>query len=221
MERIINIDHHISNDTFGTVVYIDDQASSTAELIYRLMLKMHIVMTKNIATNLYAAILTDTGGFCYGNTKMQTLFTAGKLVERGAEPQWISENIYESNSPVKLRLLKKVLESLAFDWDRKVGYMVVSRKDLENAEAREEDSEGFVEIPRSVKGVDVSILFTELSEHQYKLSFRSKGKVNIEPVAKAFGGGGHMNAAACQINGHFNTALHQVLSAIKDLAIAS
>lgn len=221
MGRIINIDHHISNDKFGAVVYIDDQASSTAELIYRLMLKMNIVMTKDIASNLYAAILTDTGGFCYGNTKKESLFTAGNLVESGADPQWISENIYESNSPVKIKLLTKVLESLAFDWDRKVGYMVVSRKDLEYAGAREEHSEGFVDIPRSVKGVDVSILFTELSEHQYKLSFRSKGKVNIEPVAKAFGGGGHMNAAACQINGYFNAALHQALTAIKDLAITS
>ena len=221
MERIVNIDHHISNDKFGTIVYTDNQASSTAELIYRLMLKMNNVITKDIATNLYAAILTDTGGFCYGNTKKDTLIAAGNLIERGADPQWISENIYESNSPAKIRLLTKVLETLAFDWDRKVGYMVVLQSDIERAGAREEHTEGFVNIPRSIEGVAVSILFTELSEHQYKLSLRSKGKVNVERVASAFGGGGHINAAACYINGHFKTALHQVLNTIKDLSIVS
>jgi phosphoesterase RecJ-like protein len=219
MGRIVNIDHHISNNKFGSIVYTDYQASSTAELIYRLMLKMNIDITKDMATSLYSAILTDTGGFCYGNTKKDTLFAAGNLIERGADPQWISENIYESNSPAKIRLLTKVLETLAFDWDRNVGYMVVFQNDLEHAGAREEHTEGFVDIPRSIQGVSVSILFTELSEHQYKLSLRSKGNVNVERVASAFGGGGHMNAAACYIKGNFKTALHQVLNTIKDLSI--
>ncbi|HYA15780.1 MAG TPA: bifunctional oligoribonuclease/PAP phosphatase NrnA [Syntrophales bacterium] len=219
MERVISIDHHISNGNFGKIVFAEPQASSTAELLYRLMTEMNIDITKDIATNLYAAILTDTGGFCYGNTKKDTLAAAGVLVERGADPQWISENIYENNPLSKIRLLTKALETLAFDWDRKVGYMIVSRKDIEDAGAREEHTEGFVDIPRSIQGVEVSILFTELSEHEYKLSLRSKGKVNVERVAVAFGGGGHINAAACHIDGNFNTVLHLVLNAIKDFSL--
>jgi len=218
MERIINIDHHISNDNFGTLVLTDHQASSTAELLYRLMKEMNIDITKNIATNLYAAILTDTGGFCYGNTKKDTLIVAGNLVEGGANPQWISENIYENNPLSKIRLLTKALETLAFDWDRKVGYMIVSRKDIKEAGALEEHTEGFVDIPRSIQGVEVSILFTELSEHEFKLSLRSKGKVNVERVASAFGGGGHINAAACHISGNFDTVLYRVLNAIGGLS---
>jgi phosphoesterase RecJ-like protein len=84
MQRIINIDHHVSNRNFGNIGLIDHNASSTAELLYRLMVKMDVGITKDIATNLYAAIITDTGGFCYGNTKKDTLIAAGNLVERGA-----------------------------------------------------------------------------------------------------------------------------------------
>ncbi len=218
MQRIINIDHHVSNRNFGTLVLIDHNASSAAELLYRLMLKMNVDITKEIAINLYTAIITDTGGFCYGNTKKETLIAAGNLVEKGADPQWISENVYESNPLSKIRLLTKVLETLAFDWDRKVGYMVVHRKDLNDVGALVEYTEGFVDIPRSIDGVEVSILFTELSEYQFKLSLRSKGKVNVERVARAFGGGGHINAAACLIDGDFNTVLQRVLGAVADLS---
>ena len=217
-ERIISVDHHASNGNFGKIALTDSQASSTAELLYRLMRKLNIDITKDIATNLYAAILTDTGGFCYGNTRKDTLIAAGNLVERGADPQWISENIYENNPLSKIRLLSKALETLAFDWDRKVGYIIVTRKDIEDAGAREEHTEGFVDIPRSIQGVEVSILFTELSEHEYKLSLRSKGKVSVERVASAFGGGGHINAAACHIDGNFNTILQRVLTAIEELS---
>jgi len=216
MQRIINIDHHVSNRNFGNIVLIDHSASSTAEVLYRLMLKMDVDITKDMATNLYAAIITDTGGFCYGNTKRDTLIAAGHLVERGADPQWISENVYESNPLSKIRLLTKVLETLAFDWDRKVGYMVVYRKDLKDVGALVEHTEGFVDIPRSIDGVEVSILFTELSEYQFKLSLRSKGRVNVERVARAFGGGGHINAAACHIDGDFKTVLQRVLGAVAD-----
>lgn len=218
MERIINIDHHISNKNFGNISFIDHQASSTAELLYKLISKMDIDITKDMATNLYAAILTDTGGFCYGNTNKDTLIAAGKLVGKGADPRWISENIYESNPYSKIRLLAKALETLSVDWDRKVGYMLVTKRDLEETGAGNEHTEGFVDIPRSIRGVEISILFTELSENQLKLSLRSKGKVNVERVASAFGGGGHINAAACHITGDFKTVLHRVLSAIQDFS---
>ncbi|HUH65719.1 MAG TPA: bifunctional oligoribonuclease/PAP phosphatase NrnA [Syntrophales bacterium] len=214
MERIINIDHHVSNRNFGSIVIVDHSASSTAELLYSIMVKMGADITRDMATNLYAAIITDTGGFCYGNTRKDTLIAAGNLVGKGADPQWISENVYETNPLSKIRLLTKVLETLSFDWDRKVGYMVVYRKDFKDVGALMEHTEGFVDIPRSIEGVEVSILFTEMSDNQFKLSLRSKGKANVERVAAAFGGGGHINAAACHIDGDFETVLRKVLEAI-------
>ena len=217
MERIINIDHHISNDSFGSIAFIDHLASSSAELLYRLIMKMNTAITKEIAINLYAAILTDTGGFCYRNTSKDTLIAAGSLVEKGADPQWISENIYENNPLVKIRLLTLALETLVFDWARGVGYMLITRKDLEQTGACVEHTEGFIDIPRSIRGVEISLLFIELWEHQFKVSFRSKGMINVERVAGAFGGGGHINAAACHITGDFENVLGRVLKVIEKL----
>jgi phosphoesterase RecJ-like protein len=219
MKRIINIDHHVSNGNFGTISLIDPLSSSTAELLYKLVHMMNVEITKDMATNLYAAILTDTGGFRYRNTTKETLVAAGHLIERGADPQWISENIYESNPPSKVRLLTKVLGTLAFELDRRVSYMIVTRKSLEDAGALQEHTEGFVDIPRSIQGVEVSILFNELSENRFKLSLRSKGRVNVESVARMFGGGGHINAAACSMDGDIDTVKYRILSALKGLLL--
>jgi phosphoesterase RecJ-like protein len=214
IKRIINIDHHVSNGNFGALSYLDHQASSTGELLYRLIRAMNVGFTKEIATNLFAAILTDTGGFRYRNTKKDTLVASGHLIEKGADPQWISENIYESNPPSKIRLLTRALDTMAFDWAKKVGYMVVLRSTLEEAGALMEHTEGFVDIPRSVQGVEVSVLFSEVSDRYFKLSLRSKGKVNVERVARTFGGGGHINAAACHIEGDLETVRQRVLDVI-------
>lgn len=214
IKRIINIDHHLSNGNFGALSYLDHQASSTGELLYRLIRAMNVGFTKEIATNLFAAILTDTGGFRYRNTKKDTLVASGHLIEKGADPQWISENIYESNPPSKIRLLTRALDTMAFDWAKKVGYMVVLRSTLEEAGALMEHTEGFVDIPRSVQGVEVSVLFSEVSDRYFKLSLRSKGKVNVERVARTFGGGGHINAAACHIEGDLETVRQRVLDVI-------
>jgi bifunctional oligoribonuclease and PAP phosphatase NrnA len=214
IKRIVNIDHHISNGNFGGFSYVDHHASSTGELLYRLIKTMGVDFTKAMAINLFAAILTDTGGFRYRNTSKDTLVASGNLIENGADPQWISENIYESNPPSKVMLLARVLDTLTFDWAKKVGYMVVLKKTLEETGALMEQTDGFIDIPRSVQGVEVSILFSELSDCCFKLSLRSKGKVNVERVARSFGGGGHINAAACNIEGELEAVKQKVLNAI-------
>ena len=213
---LINIDHHISNNGFSPLKLWDGQASSTGELIFRLFEKMRAKMSPEICTNLYAAILTDTGGFRYTNTTKDTLYAAGKLVENGADPQWISENIYENDSPVKIKLMKKVLETLTLDFQNQVGSLVVTKSALEECGATYEHTEGFVEIPRSVKGISISILYTQLDKNYYKLSLRSKGKISVEKIAKKFGGGGHANAAACRIKGDIEAVKEEVLEAIKE-----
>jgi phosphoesterase RecJ-like protein len=186
-------------------------------MLFRLMQEMHIKMTKDICTNLYAAILTDTGGFRYSNTRQGTLWAAGKLVENGADPQWISENIYESDPPAKLKLLAKTMETLSLDLERKICSLVVTRQALQETGASVEYTDGFVDIPRAVKGIDISMLYTQLDKDHFKLSLRSKGKVNVEKIAKKFGGGGHINAAACRVEGNIEAVKLQVLEAIKEI----
>jgi phosphoesterase RecJ-like protein len=217
IKTLINIDHHVSNGGFCHLSLLDAKASSTGELLHRLMRKMHVKMTKDICTNLYAAILTDTGGFRYSSTHQETLRAAADLVEGGADPQWISENIYESDPPAKLKLLSKVLETLELDLDLKTASMVVTNEHLRQTGATMENTDGFIDIPRTVKGVNVAMLYSQIGEKQFKLSLRSKGKVNVEKIAAKFGGGGHVNAAACRIEGDIESIKSQVLKAVKEI----
>jgi len=217
IKTLINVDHHISNTGFCEITLLDAKASSTGELLFRLIQEMNSQLSKDICTNLYAAILTDTGGFRYSNTTQEALTAAGKLVENGADPQWISENIYESDPPEKLMLLAKTMETLSLDLDKKIGSLTVTLKNLQETNSSLEQTDGFVDIPRSIKGINISVLYTELGNNFFKLSLRSKGKVNVEKVAKRFGGGGHMNAAACRIQGDIHTVKRLVLETIEEL----
>jgi bifunctional oligoribonuclease and PAP phosphatase NrnA len=217
IKTLINIDHHISNGGFCLLSMLDGQASSTGELLYRLMSEMRCNMTKDICTNLYAAIITDTGGFRYSSTHRDTLLTAGDLVGNGANPQWISENIYENDSPARLKLLAKVLKTMSLDLENKVGSLFVTQEALRQTGASLDHTEGFIDIPRTVKDINISVLYTQLENKYFKVSLRSKGQINVEKVARKFGGGGHINAAACRITGNIETIKLQVLEAIKEI----
>jgi phosphoesterase RecJ-like protein len=217
IQTLINVDHHISNGGFCRLSMLDGQASSTGELLYRLMREMRCKMTKEICTNLYAAIITDTGGFRYSSTHRDTLLAAGDLVENGASPQWISENIYESDSPARLKLLAKVLETMSLDLENKVGSLFVTQEDLRQTGASLDHSEGFIDIPRTVKGINISVLYSQLESKHFKVSLRSKGRINVEKVARKFGGGGHINAAACRIKGDIEEVKALIAQGIKEI----
>jgi phosphoesterase RecJ-like protein len=213
--HMINIDHHVSNAGFCDTTLVDPSASSTGELICRLVSHMGLAVSREMANCLYTAIITDTGGFRYGNTRKGTLLAAVDLVANGADPQWVSENVYEMNSPAKIRLLAAVLPTLTIDEGGSVGSLTVTQQAIAAAGALPEHTEGFVDLPRTIRGVKISILYSELPDGRYKLSMRSKGKVNVERVAHTFGGGGHVNAAACRMEGTLADIQRRVLEAIR------
>ncbi|MCX5837087.1 MAG: bifunctional oligoribonuclease/PAP phosphatase NrnA [Deltaproteobacteria bacterium] len=215
---LVNIDHHVSNGGFCDVRLIDPQASSTGELIFRLVRDMNLTVTGEMATCLYTAILTDTGGFRYGNTNRGALLTAADLVAGGADPQWISENVYESDPPARIRLLAAILPTLRVEEGGRVGSLIVTQKALADAGALPEHTERFVDLPRSIRGVEIAILYSELPDGRYKLSLRSKGKINVERVARAFGGGGHINASGCLAEGEQPEIRRKVIEAIRTSA---
>lgn len=212
--HLINIDHHVSNGGFCEATFLDSEASSTGELVFRLVGHLGETITPPMATALYTAILTDTGGFRYGNTSPQALAAAAALVEAGARPQWISENVYESNPPEKLRLLAEVLPTLSLEAGGRVASLTVLQRMFAASGALPEHTEGFVDIPRTIHGVDVSVLFSELPDGRFKVSMRSKGQVDVEQVARAFGGGGHLNAAACRLEGDLPEVRRRIIEEI-------
>ncbi len=214
--NLVNIDHHIANEGFCELRLLDPTASSTGELIFRLARQMRFPLTREIATCLYTAILTDTGGFRYGNTRSGALLEAAELVDAGADPQWISENIFEADHPGRLRLLAAVLPTLTIEEDGRIGSLVVTQRALAEAGALPDHTEGFVDFPRSIRGVEVSLLYAEILDGRFKISLRSKGKTNVERVARFFGGGGHFNAAGCRVSGELAEIRRRVNAAIRN-----
>ena len=215
MSTVINIDHHISNDFFSEFSLVDVDASSTGEILYRLMYDMGITITKDIAVNLYTAILTDTGSFRYSNTGKFTFEAAAKLLEAGIDPRWVAEKVYESRSNEQMKLLREALGTLELHEDITTGVMVVSREMMKRADAMPEHTEGFVDLIRSIGSVSVAVFFQETSDDYYKISLRSKGTVNVEKIAAYFGGGGHVNASACKIAGDIGTVKKKVLAVVR------
>jgi len=211
---LINIDHHVSNHAFCELAWIDAAASSTGELIYKLADALGVFVSKEIAVNLYTAIVTDTGSFRYSNTGAETFSIAAKLVKKGVNPYWVVENIYESVPVEKVNLLTRALKTLEFDWQGRIGSILVTQEMFREAEALPEHADSLADFVRSIGGVEVGVFYTEMPDKRYKVSFRSKGRINVEKIASGFGGGGHANAAACRISGIYDIIKRQVNQAI-------
>ncbi len=214
IQKIVNIDHHASVGTFSKILLTDSRASSTGEMIHRLLKHMEIVITGDIATNIYTAILTDTGSFQYSNTGSATFRVAADLVEMGADCRYIAQNIYETKPAIQIRLMGMVLDTLQLYEGERVGVVSVTQKMLRKEGALPEHTEGLVDTVRSIQGVEIAVCCYEVSEDRFKISLRSKGDVDVEKIARALGGGGHRNASACRVEGDFKTVRGMVLDAI-------
>lgn len=215
IDFIINIDHHPSNNLFGKYNYINSKASSVGEILYSLCKKIKCTINQNIAVALYTAIITDTGSFKYTNTSAETFQIASDLVKNGVNPANISNYIYNNNSPSAIKLLGKALSKLAIDPSSKISWTFVTREMLNSIQARDEDVEGIVDKILSIRNIQVSVFFRESEEGFIKASFRSKGKFNVDYFARHFGGGGHHNAAGCNIKDNINNAINEVITKLK------
>ncbi|MDY7033915.1 MAG: bifunctional oligoribonuclease/PAP phosphatase NrnA [Thermodesulfobacteriota bacterium] len=214
IKKTINIDHHKTNDGFGDLVLVDPDSSSTAEIIYGLIKDIPVRITQEIATNIYTGILTDTGAFCYSNTSAEVLEIASELVRKGVNPSFVAEEVYERQSVSKLRLLGSALNTLEILDNGRIGSMKVSLPMLMATGATPDLTENMVNYPKSIRGVEVAVLFRELSKDHYKVSLRSSERVDVADVAKEFGGGGHAKASGCIIRGNLPEVEAQVFNAI-------
>lgn len=213
---ILNIDHHITNDRFGSVNLIDPHASSTAEIIYQwLAHSPNVRWDSRLSTFLYTGILTDTGGFRYANTSANVLRYAAELIEYGAPAHEIADQALETVTFKQTLCMQRALTTIETSANGQIAWLSLSQADLQQIQATDADIEGIVNIPRKIIGVDVGIFFRETSEHTVKVSFRSRQKVDVSKIAQAFGGGGHPRAAGCTIEGTLEDVKRQVLQRVE------
>ena len=210
---LINIDHHHSGRPFAHVNWIDPTAVATAEMVYRLAREAGVEISPEIATCLYTALVTDTGSFMFEGTNERTFALARDLVLAGADPVHCARNVYFGHSTAKMRLLGAALSNLHREGP--IASIWVTQEQMERCQAKEEDCEGLVNYALSIQDVEVAAFFRELPDGRYRLSLRSKGKLNVASVAERFGGGGHKCASGCSLDGPLSAAIGRVMAQLR------
>lgn len=214
--QTINLDHHLTCENFGSINLIDEKAAATGLLVWRIAKAYGFTADYATALCLYVAILTDTGAFRYSNANREAFEASGELLEQGGLNAWhVAEKLYESQPRKRLELLSKALPTLEFVRQGQVASITVSLDMYAATGTTAELTDGFVNYPRSVAGVEVAILFRQLEERKYKVGFRSKGVVNVAALAQAFGGGGHHNAAGGVVVGSLEEVKTIVYGAVE------
>lgn len=209
----INIDHHISGRKYAHLNWIDHGAASVGEMVYRLVKAAGVTVTPEMATCLYTTVLTDTGGFTYGSVRASTFAVAQDLVLAGADPVAIAREVCYSTPASKVLLLGAALGNLKREG--RLAWLWVTHQDMVRTCAAEEDCEGLVNVAVGISGVEVAAFLRELPERRFRLSMRSKGKVNVAEIAERLGGGGHGNAAGCTLEGPLGRALDEILTELR------
>lgn len=195
----LNIDHHISNTGFAMVNYVDSKASATGEIICKLADYLGVSYTEKMASALYGAILTDTGGFMFSNTGSETHKIAAKLIEAGADYYNYNKKLIQEKDYKRQLVGAKCVEKMEFYADGRICVCVLNNGYCTDAGIIDEDLNGIAQIPRTVSGVEVGCLITEINKGLVKVSLRSDCIVDVSQIAEKFGGGGHMRASGIKI----------------------
>ncbi len=207
---LLNIDHHKSNDLFGDINYVKDDASSTCELVYNILEEIDSsLIDYDIAMALYTGLVTDTGNFMYESASESSFLMAAELIGKGIDKQKIVRNIYQSDSFNYVKLVSDVTATL--EKQGKIAHMLLEQEMLRKHDVNYSDTESLVNIAINIDEVEVGILFKEKEKNLIKVSFRSKQWANVNEIAKQFGGGGHERAAGCSIDATMQEAVVMVL----------
>jgi phosphoesterase RecJ-like protein len=207
------IDHHGTLSSFGTLQWIEPDAAATGLMILSIADALGVALTPAMASNLYAAIAVDTGNFRFENTSPEVLYAAGRLAEAGANPTIISRALFESWSSGRLALFGKFLNT--FELMGPVAVAVVTQEMFAETGAGPEDTETFVEFLKILRAADVALLIREIEPGDYKLSLRAKGKVDVAAIAALYGGGGHKNAAGCEVKGTIDSIKQAIIAQVE------
>ncbi|MGB3112865.1 MAG: bifunctional oligoribonuclease/PAP phosphatase NrnA [Candidatus Omnitrophota bacterium] len=219
VKLIVNIDHHISNEYFGDINWVEPEASAVGEMVYSLIEKLGMELDDKMNSAMYAAIVTDTGMFNYDNTSRRTHLVAGELIASGVNPKIMHTKLFEEKSLPQIRLMGKVLSTIKVEKDGRLAYMWMTREMQEEENIRSVATDEFINYPRSIKGVEVAVFFKERINNpgHIDISFRSMGKIDVDVIAASFGGGGHKRAAGCFLKGDLEEVREKVLKEIREV----
>lgn len=216
-KSIAVIDHHATNNGFGDFNYTNSSASSTCEVICRFVEATGAEMSQELATCLYTGIMYDTGRFIHSNTTPEVFSDCARLVEHGAEPSRIAEQVFNRRSHAHLKLLGYVLSNFETSENGAIAYMAVRDADMRRLNAAQEDNEGVVEAMGCYDECEVHIMFSELPDGKVRVSMRSKGRVVVGKICEKFGGGGHDFAAGIRFNEPIEVVVKKVVEETRAL----
>ena len=217
---IVNIDHHPSNSRFGNVNVIDADASAVGQMVMDMLDHFGYPITPTIATNLYVALLTDTGGFRHENTTVRALEDAARLASLGADPGHIATMVYKMRPETTLKLSGLALATMRVELQGRLAWAKVTRRMLREAGAVMAESEGIIDTLNSIAGLELAILFKEVQSDLTKISVRSRGAVDAAAMCAIFGGGGHIRAAGAEIDKSMDETVKIVLATAKEAILA-
>jgi phosphoesterase RecJ-like protein len=203
---LINLDHHVTTEPFGDINYVDPQAASVGILAYKIIRGLGHAVSRDAAECIYASILADTGCFRYSSTDPECMRIAAELIEAGVEPWEMTVRVYEQQPLARMKLLADVLGTL--EVHGKLATITITNAMVAKTGSETDLTDGFINYARSVDGIEVAASFREPpaaadggGPSAWRISFRSRGRVNVAAIAQKFGGGGHHNAAGCSIEG--------------------
>ena len=200
---VINIDHHPGNTMFGAMNWLDLSAAACGEMVFELIGALGVSLTPEIATHVYIAILTDTGAFHYSNITPRTFDICRQCVEAGVNATAVARSIFDSNNLARLKLYGAVLHRMQLDPTGRIATVSVDQQLARECGGTYEDTEGLVNLPLTVKDIMAVAFFKENGPGDWRVSMRSKGAINVNAIAREFGGGGHTNASGCSVRGNF------------------
>ncbi len=204
---VINLDHHPTNSRFGDYHLVDPSACSTSEIVYRVIKKLGVTITKTMAIAIYTGILTDTGSFRFSNTNQAAFDICREMVKTGVEPYDVAQQVYGTYSLGRIKLLNRALDSIEISKNGKLSIMTLTRRMMAETGTHSEDIDGMIHYARRIEDVRVAALIQELKNDgrhngdakKYHVSLRSDGGIDVAAIASSFGGGGHTTAAGFNI----------------------
>ena len=211
---VVNIDHHPGNTGYGSAQWFDGSASACGELVFEIIDELGVPLSPEMATQLFVAIVTDTGSFRYPGVSPRTFTICARLLEAGADPVSTARRLFDSHTLGRLRLQGAVLQTLEIDGSGRLAILTLDDRTLVASGGTAEETDGLINLPLGVKAIQAAVFFKEAEDGHWRVSLRSKGEIDVGRVARGFGGGGHQNASGCTLAGDLASVRARVLEQV-------